>query len=909
MSEGVDDLLALLGIDPDESQMSDAERMASLSEEDREAILLGMSDEELEALRWDASFWLRPKQQVPDGDWYITALIAGRGFGKGIQLSTPILTGNGWKTMGEVVTGDEVFDETGKLCKVESAHAPYMPDRMYKITFTDGTEIRCDGDHLWSTWTVEDQLRYYQETRYKNGEPGVRPLPENWVTWSSRKIKNRATQITDKQWWEIVEKNRAGVGTRVLAKEYGIARNFIRKYIETPELVVETFGAQTRSTDELFKTQGDRHLIHVTEPLQYPEADLPIDPWVLGIMLADGNTATGAWIATHVEDREWLVGKLAEHGYPAATETYQLPDKVGIPSLPPIWKSLGLHEGKYVPEEYFTASVAQRLALLQGLIDGDGHLTSGTYNFTNTNKKLVDAVVRLAQSLGAKTTVDHLEGADSPRYKKKCKDQWVVRFRSSNDLVFTTLPRKVEKHGKPNRIFHVSHEIKAIEEIAPEIVRCLTVDSPSKLYLVTERFLSTHNTLAMSQWVRKMAMSRKGIRIGIAARTAADVRNTVVNGESGILAVHPDSERPEYKPSTTSLHWPNGSMAQLLSSESPDSARGPQYEVCVMDEFAAWKTTPDSSGATLYDNLIAATRLGDNPQLLLATTPKRTHVMRDLLEKAKDPKQRIRIVRGSTFDNKANLSRFYLENLIRRYGNSDLAKQELMGQMLEDAEGLVFTSEMLRRAKELDPPRHFPIRIIAVDPTVSAGEDTKSDECGIIAIGATGERDMSQRRAWVIGDYSLRASPDVWAKQVADVAQLHKTKFVVVEKNQGGQLLQMAINAVDPSLKVFNVVATQGKRLRSEPVVIAMQQGRIGLTDDFPELEDQMLFYDPDDKSSSPDRMDAMVWGIISTIITPANGMRESQARLQTAGSRRLPQSGVGGLQRQHFRAPRPHQR
>lgn len=891
--------------------MSDGERLASLSKEDREAILTSMSDEELEALQWDASFWLRPKQVTPEGDWYITALVCGRGFGKGIHLSTPILTGNGWKTMGEVEDGDEVFDETGKLCKVEAAHEPYMPDRMYKITFTDGTEIRCDGDHLWSTWTIEDQLRYVNELRYRDGVPGARPLPKSWTTWTSRKIKNRATQISDEQWWEIVEKNRAGVGTRVLAKEYGIARNFIRKYVDTPELVAETFGVETRNTDELCKTQGDRHLIHVTEPLQYPEADLPIDPWVLGIMLADGNTATGAWIATHVDDREWLVGKLAEHGHPAATETYQLPEKVGIPSLPPVWKSLGLHEGKYVPKEYFTASVAQRLALLQGLIDGDGHVNkNGSYSFTNTNKNLVDAVVRLARSLGAKTTLDFIEGSNSPRYRKKCKDQWQVRFRSSNDLVFTTLPRKVAKHGGPTKVYHLSHEIKSIEEIAPESVRCLTVGSASKLYLVTDRYISTHNTLAMSQWIRKKAMEKPGLRIAIAARTAADVRNTVVNGESGILAVHPPSERPEYKPSTTSLHWPNGSMAQLLSSESPDSARGPQYEICAADEFAAWKTTPDSSGATLYDNLIAATRLGDNPQLLLATTPKRTHVMRDLLEKAKDPAQRIRIVRGSTFDNKANLSRFYLENLIRRYGNSDLAKQELMGQMLEDAEGIVFTSEMLSRAKELTPPRHYPIRIIAVDPTVSAGGDeTKSDECGIIAIGATGERDMSHRKAWVIGDYSLRAAPDVWAKQVVDAAQLHRTKFVVVEKNQGGQLLQMAINAVDPTLKVFNVVATQGKRTRSEPVVIAMQQGRIGLTDDFPELEDQLLFYDPDDKSSSPDRMDAMVWGIISTIITPAAGMRESQARLVTAGSRRLPQSGVGGLQRQHFRAPRQSQR
>lgn len=396
-------------------------------------------------------------------------------------------------------------------------------------------------------------------------------------------------------------------------------------------------------------------------------------------------------------------------------------------------------------------------------------------------------------------------------------------------------------------------------------------------------------TLAMSQWVRKKAMENPGCRIGIAARTTADIRNTVVTGESGILAVHPEADRPEYKPSTTSLHWPNGSSALLLSSEAPDGCRGPQFHFAVGDEFAAWKTDVDSSGATLYSNLIAATRLGDNPQILLATTPKRTVVMKELMELAKDPQEKINIVRGSTFDN-TSLSTKYIDNLTRRYGNTDLAKQELYGQMLDDMEGLVFKQEMIDNAhlKDDEVIPNLPLRIIAVDPSVS-GDPKAADECGIMAIGSTAERDLTSRRAYVLGDYSLRAAPDVWAQQVVDAAAAHRTKFVVVEKNQGGQLLQMAINAVDKTLKVMLVSATQGKVVRAEPVVIAMQQGRVKFVDYMPVLEQQLLYYDPTNSAYSPDRMDAMVWGIIATLVSPPPGLKVGGYKTTSAARRKLP--------------------
>lgn len=397
-------------------------------------------------------------------------------------------------------------------------------------------------------------------------------------------------------------------------------------------------------------------------------------------------------------------------------------------------------------------------------------------------------------------------------------------------------------------------------------------------------------TLTASQWIRKKALANPGCRIAIAARTVADVRNTMILGESGVLAVHAEHERPEYKPSTTSLHWPNGSQALLLSSESPDGARGPQFHFGVGDEFAAWKTNVDASGATLFTNLVAATRLGDNPQLLLATTPKRTKVMRDLMDDAKKPEKRIRVITGSTFDN-TSLSKNYIDNLVGQYGNSDLARQELDGQMLEDQEGLVFTTEMMDKALDESGivPR-MPLIFVAVDPSVS---ENPNDECGIMVMGVTQQNDLTKRTVYVLEDCSVKAGPDVWSKVVVDAAARWGTKFVVFEKNQGGHLVSMALTAHDPMIKTFPVVATKGKMTRAEPVVVAMQQGRVRFNGLMPFLMDQCLYFDPESSRFSPDRMDAMVWGVYAAILSPPPGLRAGRYSAQSSAFRKLPQ-GLG---------------
>ena len=357
-----------------------------------------------------------------------------------------------------------------------------------------------------------------------------------------------------------------------------------------------------------------------------------------------------------------------------------------------------------------------------------------------------------------------------------------------------------------------------------------------------------------------------------------------------ILDACPPENKPEYIPSKRRLQWPKGSFAICTSSEKPDQLRGPQGHIAWADELAALKATVDDSGATAWSNLMAATRLGDNPQIFCTTTPKRTPLMKQLVKDADDPVRRIQIVTGSTFDNTA-LSEGYLETITAQYGDSDLAKQELHGQMLTDAEGLFFNDDMIANATVArhEVPK-LPLKFIAVDPSVA---ENPRDECGIVAVGVTGERRMQDRTAYILEDYSLKASPDIWIQRVVDAAKEQHTKYIVVEGNQGKQLLQMAINTVDPTLKIFLVNATQGKHKRAEPVIMTMQQNRVKLVDQMPDLTDQMIFFDPENTKSSPDRMDAMVWGITAGLISPPDGLRVVRSRITSAAGTKLPQ-GMG---------------
>jgi phage terminase large subunit-like protein len=409
-------------------------------------------------------------------------------------------------------------------------------------------------------------------------------------------------------------------------------------------------------------------------------------------------------------------------------------------------------------------------------------------------------------------------------------------------------------------------------------------------------------TRMLAEWVREKALAKPGTIIGIVARTAADARDVITLGESGIMKVHAPSEMPTYKPSIRRIEWPNGSYALLFSADSPDQLRGFQCHYLVGDEVAAWPTKPDASGATAWSNAVVCARLAlddiHDPQILLATTPKRTAFMKEMIENSKDPNNKIVVVTGATTEN-TNLGRGYIDNLERAYkGNEDLYKQEIEGLMLDGVQGAVFTEDMLidNRIEDPDDPPYTHLRVVAVDPTVAA---EPRDECGIVVIGATQERDLSKRVAFVLDDLSLKAKPEHWALEVVKAAKKWDTKHIVVERNQGGDLVKSVILNIDPTLIIHTVVATKGKLKRAEPVVNAMSRGRVKIWNFLEKLEEQMVFWDPNQAGSdSPDRMDAMVWGVTALLIDPPYDLRVKQMKIITSAGRMIQSTRGSGKAR-----------
>ena len=393
-------------------------------------------------------------------------------------------------------------------------------------------------------------------------------------------------------------------------------------------------------------------------------------------------------------------------------------------------------------------------------------------------------------------------------------------------------------------------------------------------------------TRTAAEWVREEAKytTTGQRRFGLVARTAADVRDVIVEGESGIMNVSAPSEKPLYEPSKRRLTWPNGNTATLFTADEPDSLRGPQFTHAWGDEIASWRQTPDGAGMTAFDNLRVGTRLGAHPKIMITTTPKRVPVLYQLLaENAKNPGQVV-ITRGSTLDNSGNLSNAYLDAITGVYAGTRLAQQELYGEMLDNVEGALWTDELLNRYRENVMPLSAPLRIIGVDPSVA---ENPRDECGIVVVASTGERDLYKRNAWVLEEATIHGSPEVWANRVVQMARKWGCP-VVAEINQGGALVRNAINAIDPNIKVLEVHSKYGKALRAEPVVLGYEQGRVHHLGYHADLESQMLSWIPGE-GKSPDRVDALVHALTALMIKPPAGFIGGKLTARSLASRRLP--------------------
>ncbi len=341
-------------------------------------------------------------------------------------------------------------------------------------------------------------------------------------------------------------------------------------------------------------------------------------------------------------------------------------------------------------------------------------------------------------------------------------------------------------------------------------------------------------------------------RIALIGETEAETRRVMVEGSSGLLAVHPPSERPVYTASKGEISWPNGAIATCFSAEAYEHLRGPQFDGAWVDELAKFR-----EGQHVWDQLMFALRLGSSPRAIVTTTPRPGGVLKTLLKNGD-----VAITRGSTFENAKNLAKPFLDYVRLHYGKSWLGRQELYGDLIEAQEESLWTPPLLERARAAyrkDTPLHR--LIIAVDPAVTHGK--KSDETGIIAAGLTHEG-----IGVILEDLSLKGPPSLWIKTAINAYHRLKADRIVAEVNMGGDLVEGLLRTHDPSVSYKAVRASRGKALRAEPVVSLYEQGKVWHADHFALLEEQLCSYVPGKSTKSPDRLDALVWALSELMLT-----------------------------------------
>jgi phage terminase large subunit-like protein len=346
-----------------------------------------------------------------------------------------------------------------------------------------------------------------------------------------------------------------------------------------------------------------------------------------------------------------------------------------------------------------------------------------------------------------------------------------------------------------------------------------------------------------AEWV-KQRIEEGARRVALVGRASADVRDVMVEGESGILSCYPRDQRPNYEPSKRRITWPNGAIATCYSVKEPDQLRGPQHDTAWADELASWQYWD------AWDQLQLGLRLGDRPRTCVTTTPRPLRVLRELRADSST-----HVTTGSTYDNIHNLAPAFRRRVMAKYEGTTLGRQELHAELLEETPGALWTRSSidLHRISPEDCPELTRI-VVAIDPATTSSDE--SDACGIVAAGEL------NGHYYVLDDVSAILSPDAWAKRAIALYHLRHGDRVVAEVNQGGDMVRTIVHTIDPNIPYKGVHASKGKHARAEPVAALYEQMRVHHVGCFGDLEDEQCNYVPSKTKKSPDRMDALVWAI-----------------------------------------------
>ena len=354
-------------------------------------------------------------------------------------------------------------------------------------------------------------------------------------------------------------------------------------------------------------------------------------------------------------------------------------------------------------------------------------------------------------------------------------------------------------------------------------------------------------TRAGAEWVRRLALGDPKARIALIGETEHDVREVMVEGVSGLLAVHRRDERPQWIPSRRRLEWSGGAVAQVFSAENREGLRGPQFSAAWCDELAKWR-----QAEATFDMLQFGLRLGERPRQVITTTPRPIALIKRLLD---DP--RTAVTHGGTRRNAYNLAPAFVDTVLSRYHGTRLGRQEIDGEIIEERSDALWTRARLEACRVATAPALTRV-VVAVDPPASAREG--ADACGIVAAGRAADGTL-----YVLADDSAAGlTPQAWAVKAIALWRRLQADALVAEVNQGGDMVRAVMREADSSVPVITVRATRGKYLRAQPVAQLYEQGRVKHAGTFPALEDEMCDFGLDGLSSgrSPDRLDALVWAI-----------------------------------------------
>ncbi len=371
----------------------------------------------------------------------------------------------------------------------------------------------------------------------------------------------------------------------------------------------------------------------------------------------------------------------------------------------------------------------------------------------------------------------------------------------------------------------------------------------------------TGKTRSASEYITWMVMTNQAKRIALVGRTPADVRDIMIEGESGLVNIGAlRGFEPKWESSKRRLTWPNGAIATSYSAEVANQLRGPEHDLAWGDETAAWKDAIKGDVLdTSWNNLKLGLRLGQHPKAIVTTTPKNVKLIKEIKNH-----RRTAISTASTYTNLKNLSSNFKEDVIDSYEGTRIGRQELMGELLEDMEGALWK---LAQIDSLRVSPSLPLQlvqiVVAVDP--SGGDKATSDEVGIIVVGKD-----SDGHGYVLEDLSGRYSPSKWAQVAMQAYETWQANKIVAEVNYGGDMVENTLRSQHYYGMFEKVRASRGKQQRAEPVAALygdpsnpdtwLTKGKVHHVGSFPKLEDEMTAWTPE-SNTSPNRLDAMVWG------------------------------------------------